>query len=488
MSKFYSGTIQHGSSGDDTKKWQEFLQTQGYDLSDYGGIDGIFGDKTKEYTIDWQGKNGLTADGIVGELTWGKAGYSNVNNPVTAPESTPFEYDEFNYDDYKESDSVASSRNDMNNANDVVKNFGDFNYSNQTDLDEIMNKILNREEFSYDLNGDALYQQYKDKYIQQGKMAMQDTMGQAAAMTGGYGNSYAASVGNQAYQASLENLNDIIPELYQMAYDRYNQQGQDLYNQYGMLSDDRNMEYGMWSDDYNRAIADRDYYTGVYDSERSYDYNKYADERNFDYGVYSDDRTLAYNTHRDSIEDAQWQANFDEALRQHEQNMALTKEQWDWQKEQAASSGSGTSGGGSSGGSGSGGSGGTGGSDNTVGSSSSSSVSEGIRSKAGSFSTNEALKNYLNGLVADGEITQEQAVELYGQNKNAVADYKDRNWTLVDGGGINWFGGVDGNATYIDQYGNKIDGDDLVDKLREEGMSKSEAKAYVKALQKKLGA
>ena len=78
-------------------------------------------------------------------------------------------------------------------------------------LKEAMDRINNREKFSYDLNGDALYQQYKDKYIQQGKMAMQDTMGQAAALTGGYGNSSAATAGNQAEQAQLNNLNDISP-------------------------------------------------------------------------------------------------------------------------------------------------------------------------------------------------------------------------------------------------------------------------------------
>ena len=44
-------------------------------------------------------------------------------------------------------------------------------------------KINNREKFAYDLNGDALYQQYKDQYMNLGKLAMQDTIGQASAMT-----------------------------------------------------------------------------------------------------------------------------------------------------------------------------------------------------------------------------------------------------------------------------------------------------------------
>ena len=67
-------------------------------------------------------------------------------------------------------------------------------------LDDIMNRIMNREQFNYDLNADALYQQYKDQYIHGGNLAMQDTMGQATAMTGGYGNSYAQSAGQQTYQ------------------------------------------------------------------------------------------------------------------------------------------------------------------------------------------------------------------------------------------------------------------------------------------------
>ena len=42
-------------------------------------------------------------------------------------------------------------------------------------LNGILDKILNRGEFNYDANADALYQQYKDRYMQQGKTAMQDT-------------------------------------------------------------------------------------------------------------------------------------------------------------------------------------------------------------------------------------------------------------------------------------------------------------------------
>lgn len=224
----------------------------------------------------------------------------------------------FTYDPYKESDKVTQAEKAAADAAAAVEGYGDFTYGNQAILDDVIKKILNREKFSYDLNGDALYQQYKDKYIQQGKMAMQDTMGQAAAMTGGYGNSYAATVGNQAYQASLENLNNVVPELYQMAYDRYNQEGQDMLNQYGLLADDRATQYGEWQDGYNRAVADRDHYQSVYDSERGFDYGKWQDGRDFAYGEHRDEisdeqwqAAMDYQKERDAVSDEQWQAKFD---------------------------------------------------------------------------------------------------------------------------------------------------------------------------------
>lgn len=79
---------------------------------------------------------------------------------------------------------------------DYVSKYGD-------QIQALLDKILNRDPFKYDFNADPMYQMYKDRYLQQGRMAMQDTMGDAAALTGGYGNSYAATAGQQAYQSYL---------------------------------------------------------------------------------------------------------------------------------------------------------------------------------------------------------------------------------------------------------------------------------------------
>lgn len=87
-------------------------------------------------------------------------------------------------------------------------------------MDQALNKLLNRRPFEYDVNTDALYQQIKDNYIKQGRQAMMDTQGQSAALTDGFGNSYATGVGYQAYQDSLGALADRVPELVQLAQQR----------------------------------------------------------------------------------------------------------------------------------------------------------------------------------------------------------------------------------------------------------------------------
>ncbi|MBR6050762.1 MAG: hypothetical protein IKP68_06110, partial [Clostridia bacterium] len=121
-----------------------------------------------------------------------------------------------NYGAYQESDYVKGLRDAALADKSALDTFGDFQFSKQHLYDTLENSLLNRPKFSYDVDGDSLYQMYKDKYIKGAKLAMQDTMGQAAALTGGYGNSYAATVGNQAYQSYLGQLNDVIPELYHL--------------------------------------------------------------------------------------------------------------------------------------------------------------------------------------------------------------------------------------------------------------------------------
>ena len=245
-----------------------------------------------------------------------------------------FSYDDFSYNDYEQSDTVKQAYNALQSH--LAAKPGEYQSTWQGQINGMIDRILNREKFSYDVNSDALYQQYKDQYTALGKLAMQDTMGQAAAMTGGYGSSYASTAGNQAYQSYLSQLTEVVPELYGMARDQYNQEGQEMYNQYGLLAEQENQDYGRWVDGYNQWASERDYLQGDYKDERSFDYGKYSDERNFAYGKYADDRNFAYGAYaddknyaytdyRNAIADQQWQTQFDESVRQYNEGMEYQK-------------------------------------------------------------------------------------------------------------------------------------------------------------------
>ena len=100
-------------------------------------------------------------------------------------------------------------------------------------------QIADREPFKFDVNSDPLYEQLKDQYTQQGNLAMMDTVGNVSALTGGYGNSYAQTAGQQAYNQYMGQLNSAIPELYESAYTKWQNEGNDLYNKYQLYAGER---------------------------------------------------------------------------------------------------------------------------------------------------------------------------------------------------------------------------------------------------------
>lgn len=129
------------------------------------------------------------------------------------------------------------------------------NYLNST-----LASINNRKKFEYDLNADSLYKQYAEQYKALGNQAMQDTTANAATLTGGYGNSYAVTAGQQAYNSYLQQLNDIVPDLYAQARTNYNNDTNELYNKASLYQ-------GLESDAYSRWSENRDYYENKYNNE-----------------------------------------------------------------------------------------------------------------------------------------------------------------------------------------------------------------------------
>ena len=316
--------VGYGSQGNDVKKLQSLLNQNGYSLDE----DGIFGAKTQAAVKDYQQKNNLAVDGIVGTNTWGALTKATTSQATTS--STASTKSTAQSGGYTESDAVKQAQALLQQQ--IASKPGAYQSTWQDQLNETIEKILNREKFSYDVNQDALYQQYADQYATQGKLAMMDTMGQLSAMTGGYGNSYAQTAGQQTYQGYLQQLNEVVPELYQLALNQYNQQGQDLLDQYSLMAGEEEQDYSRYQDNMDDWRAEL---------ERLY--NQYNNEREFDYGQYSDDRAYAYQEGRDKVADEQWQKEFEEAQRQYDKSYELSS-----QKASGSTSSGGTSSGGTS--------------------------------------------------------------------------------------------------------------------------------------------
>lgn len=178
--------------------------------------------------------------------------------------------------------SQGVNANVYNAALNTVQNGGAKSYQDQ--LNDIYNQIQNREQFKYDVNADPLYNAYKDNFIQGGKLAMRDTMGKAAALTGGYGTSYGQQVGQQAYDAYLQNLSDAIPELYNMAFSRYQDEGNRLNNLYGLASAEVEREYSRGRD----ALADERYAQELARQQEQQDYERRIYAENLEYNKQQD--------------------------------------------------------------------------------------------------------------------------------------------------------------------------------------------------------
>ena len=195
-------------------------------------------------------------------------------------------------------------------------------------INNLMDKIVNQKDFSYDFNADPLYQQYKDQYTQLGKQAALDTQANAAALTGGFGNSYAATAATQANQQYLAQLNNVIPQLYSLAMDKYQMDTDKLYNQFSAVGNQEDREYGQYRD----TVTD-------WKDDRSYYYNKYNDSigndqfvANYNQSENQFNQNMAYNRERDAVSDSQWQKQFDYSQSRDNVSDSQWQQQFDYQK------------------------------------------------------------------------------------------------------------------------------------------------------------
>ena len=370
---------------------------------------------------------------------------------------------------FQGTDAIKTAAQKKADADANYNNLGDFTFSKADDYKTAYDNYMNRGKFSYDLNADALYQQYKDNYITQGKMAMMDTMGQAAAMTGGYGNSYAATVGNQVYQAKMSELNNIVPELYQMALERYNSEGEELRDKYNLLANEEQTEYGRYIDNKDALRADRDYYSTDYYNIYNRDFNTWDSDRTYDTNQFWNEHNAGYTAEQDAI------AN-DLTERQvavSEDSQKLSREQWDYQKSNPTTT-------------------------TTTTTTQKGGTTEGATEEAKAIPQEviaqmkkyavdpENASEYINEQVMMGNISEDQATELYEKYVGS-GTVNVSNWTVVDDGGKNWGKGIDKNAK-VSFGGNTYNGKQLKTYAKENlGMTDGEAENWVISVQKRLG-
>lgn len=282
--------------------------------------------------------------------------------------------------DYEESEEVKRAQEELKTHYNSKPGDYQSNYADQ--IQGLLKDYENTKDFQYDFNADPLYQQYKDQYIQQGKMAMQDTMGNAAALTGGYGSSYASTAGNQAYQSSLNDLNNVIPSLYDRAYSKYRDDKSDKLQHMQVLQNLDDSDYKKYQDtlsdyyntlnylqsqsqylsesDYNRYLNqlaqwqyELEYYTGRADaaqqqsnwqSEQNRQYMQdYVNQRNwqnqFDYQKEQDalaqnnwQQQFDYGKQQDALAQSNWQKQFDYGKQQDSRDYNLKKQQFEHDK------------------------------------------------------------------------------------------------------------------------------------------------------------
>lgn len=352
--------LSYGSSGDEVRKMQNALINAGYDVGSTGA-DGVFGANTLAAVKRYQTDNGLEVDGIAGNNTLGKLYGTADTAPAATTASTPAaepvkaqSYTKANPNDYMYDPSTnAAYQSAMAALNQAQANKPVYNDRYDAQLQSIYDSIVNREKFSYDLNTDMLYNQYKDQYINLGRNAMMDTMGQAAALTGGYGSSYAQSVGQQQYDAYLQKLNEEIPELYALALDKYKMEGDQLVQNFDLTNQLSERDYGRYRDDVSDYWTNVNYLTGRADTYYDQGYNNwYAGQNlamNADQMSYSQ-MTNNYDNLTSLISSTGYNPSDDELLAagmSRAQADAL-KNYYDTQAALAASGGSGGSSGGGS--------------------------------------------------------------------------------------------------------------------------------------------
>lgn len=159
---------------------------------------------------------------------------------------------------------------------------------------ELLDAALNRDPFSWSKETDPQYSSYKKTYLREGERATADALAKASAASGGRPSSFAVNAATQAGDYYATKLSDVIPTLYQQAYERYLKDYQMKLSDLNAVNQQEQMDYAKYLDRLNQ-----------FNTDRSFDYNNYLGEygRLQDYlgGLQGQDQTT-YNRYLDVLD------------------------------------------------------------------------------------------------------------------------------------------------------------------------------------------
>lgn len=229
---------------------------------------------------------------------------------------------------YKKSKDVEKAEKKLNSWEKNAPKDYESKYS--AEIDGILNDILNREKFSYNLNADPLYEQYRELYTQNGKKAMMDTVGEASALTGGYSNSYAVTAGNQAYHEYLDNLNEVALDLRDRAYEQYGDEGEKLFEDIKLLRSLDGDDYDKYLNQLERYYKDGEYLLERLTAMSDAEYEQFLQTVE----AWESDRDFAFKEKTDALDREEFEkemafkkaeAERDQANADREYNLSLQK-------------------------------------------------------------------------------------------------------------------------------------------------------------------
>ena len=399
----------------------------------------------------------------------------------------------------------------MNYTNSLLEQLSSGKTSYTDQIKELMGQIQNREDFEYDVDSDMLFQQALASAMSSGKTAMQDTIGQASALTGGYGSTYATSAGNQAYNAYIQDAYNNLPEYYQMALEAYRMEGEEMYNQLAMLNnadateyqrmyDSWNanfanaqqmyaQEYGAWQDSVNNAFNSANLQLNEHGQLFDQAYNAYTAVQNNantlyaqEYQKWADEVANAFNYAGLANSDYWNTTNFNESVRQFNENLAEQRSQFAQEmayKNSALAQ------------------------DQAQFEASMKQDSEQFYASLASKSSSGGSGTTADGLKSPSETQMKKALEAYNTGgDNALYQYVDSLGSDVDMGAIdsyvnqygelpleqrtftktkdttNWLWGVDNNDVVQDQYGNSYKIKELPESLRKDLTKLKKGQSY----------